>query len=152
MDFLIWVNERSLPFSVINNINDMMAIRQTSMLYWEPIIWNTSASNLYIEYNILTLTNLICLGFLLFIIGLFGLLFNKGSLIFCLISIELIFVGLNFILIFIGNLINFLTCQIFVLILLTLAASETALGLCLIIMYHNLYTNTTLRLLKNFNI
>ena len=56
-------------------------------------------------------------------------------------------VGLNFSIIFIGAFLNQPFCQILVLILLTLAAAETALGLSLVLMYYKLYKTTSIQIL-----
>jgi NADH-quinone oxidoreductase subunit K len=117
---------------------------------WEPILWNMDSTSLYLEQNIINLLTLISLGYLIFFIGFLGLLVYKGSLIFCLISIELMLISLNFAIIFIGIYIHVNFTQIFVFILLTLAAAETAIGLVLILFYHKLYTTTSLQILNKY--
>lgn len=117
------------------------------MLFWEPILWNTTAIVLYIEHQVLNIGALIFLGYLIFIIGLFGLIYYRFSLLYCLISIEVMLVGLNFSIIFIGAFLHQPFCQILVLILLTLAAAETALGLSLVLMYYKLYKTTSIQIL-----
>lgn len=120
-------------------------------LFWEPILWNVTMIDLFLEGNIINFNMYILLGFIIFLIGFFGLLLYKDSLIFCLISVELMMVGLNYTLIFIGALLNNFFCQILFLIILTLTAAETAIGLSLVLLYHKLYLTTSLRFLKFFN-
>jgi NADH-quinone oxidoreductase subunit K len=121
-------------------------------LIWEPLLWNTNSLELYIDHKpIINFISLICLGYLVFFIGFIGFFFFKGSLLFCLITIELMFVGLNFLIIFLGFYLQFFFSQLFVLCLLTLSAAETAIGLSLLLLYHKQYLTTTLRLLKTYN-
>jgi NADH-quinone oxidoreductase subunit K len=117
------------------------------MLFWEPILWNSNAANLYIEHQILNIGALICLGYLIFFIGIFGLVYYRFSLLYFLISVEVMLVGLNFSTLFIGALLHQPFCQIFVLMLLTLAAAETALGLSLVLLYYKLYKTTSIQVL-----
>lgn len=117
------------------------------MLFWEPLLWNTNGLTIFIEHQLLNISALICLGYLIFFIGIFGLIYYRFSLLYCLISIEVMLVGLNFSIIFIGNLLNQPFCQILVLILLTLAAAETALGLSLVLLYYKLYKTTSIQIL-----
>lgn len=71
-----------------------------------------------------------------FLIGCFGILFNKRSILIVLMCIEMILlsVNLNFILssIYLDDMIG----QIFSLFVLTIAAAESAIGLAILILYY----------------
>ena len=81
---------------------------------------------------------LLCLSFILFVIGLLGLFLFRRHLIIFLISLEILLLCIN---------INFVTFsvylddflgQIYVLLILTVAAAETALGLAILVIYYRL--------------
>jgi NADH-quinone oxidoreductase subunit K len=82
-------------------------------------------------FKIQILTNI-----LLFIIGSFGILLNRRSILVVLMSIELILlsVNLNFILfsVYLDDFIG----QLFSLFILVVAAAETSIGLAIVIMCH----------------
>jgi len=81
---------------------------------------------------------LLSLSFVLFVIGLLGLFLFRRHLIIFLISLEILLLCIN---------INFITFsvylddflgQIYVLLILTVAAAETALGLAILVIYYRL--------------
>ena len=73
-----------------------------------------------------------------FFIGVSGIIFNKKNAILILISVELMLLAINFV---------FLTCsvylddrigQIFALLILTVAAAESSIGLGLLVVYYRM--------------
>jgi NADH-quinone oxidoreductase subunit K len=74
----------------------------------------------------------------LFIIGVFGMFLSRKHIIIILISLELVLLSINI------NFINFsiylddFLGQIYVLLILTVAAAETALGLAILVIYYRL--------------
>jgi len=81
----------------------------------------------------------LCLAFMLFIVGMIGVLLNSKNIIKMLMSIELMLLAVS---------INFVTFsvfmmdvlgQIFVLFILTISAAEVAIGLAILVVYfrHN---------------
>ena len=76
-----------------------------------------------------------------FFLGLFGIIFNKRSIILVLLCIELILlsVNINFILfsVFLDDFIG----QVFSLFILTVAASESAIGLAILVVYYKVHYN-----------
>jgi len=78
------------------------------------------------------------LSFLLFLIGAFGMFLSRKHVIIILISLEIILLSIN---------INFVVCsvffddilgQIYALLVLTVAAAESALGLAILVIYYRL--------------
>ena len=73
---------------------------------------------------------------ILFLLGIWGIFFNRKNIIIMLMSIELMLlaVNLNFVLfsVYLDDLIG----QIFALLILTVAAAESAIGLALLVVYY----------------
>ena len=84
----------------------------------------------------LGLVEFLFISFVLFLIGVWGIILNRKNIIIILISIELILlaVNLNFILfsVFLDDLIG----QVFSLFVLTVAAAESAVGLAIVVIYY----------------
>ena len=84
----------------------------------------------------LGLVEFLFISFVLFLIGVWGILLNRKNIIIILISIELMLlaVNLNFILfsVFLDDLIG----QVFSLFVLTVAAAESAVGLAIVVIYY----------------
>tara|TARA_B100001105_G_scaffold114474_1_gene91713 strand:- start:274 stop:579 length:306 start_codon:yes stop_codon:yes gene_type:complete len=78
------------------------------------------------------------LSSVLFSISLAGIFLNRKNIIIMLMSLELMFLSINFNFIVFGNLLNDLTGQIFVFFILTVVAAESAIGLAIIVvLYRN---------------
>ncbi len=71
----------------------------------------------------------------LFVIGVFGLLVNRKSIISALMSLELILFASNINFIAFSSYLNDLVGQIFVLFVFAVAAAEIAIGLSIIVLY-----------------
>ena len=75
---------------------------------------------------------------ILFSISLAGIFLNRKNIIIMLMSLELMFLSINFNFIIFGNYLNDLTGQIFVFFILTVVAAESAIGLAIIVvLYRN---------------
>lgn len=74
-----------------------------------------------------------------FIVGLLGLVVNRGSIIRVLVCIELMLVGVNmgFMLVSVYN--DDIIGQVFGIMVLTVAAAESAIGLGILICYYRVY-------------
>jgi len=85
-------------------------------------------------------------GCSLFLLGIAGIVWNKRNLILLLICIELMFVGINFLFIYTSVYLSLYLGQIWCLLILTVAAGETAIGLSILVaayrVYHNLDYDT----------
>lgn len=75
------------------------------------------------------------LNFFLFNLGLLGIIINRQSLILILISIELMLLSINLNFIFFSFYLDDVLGELFALIVLTVAAAESAIGLAIIITF-----------------
>ena len=73
------------------------------------------------------------LSSVLFSISLAGIFLNRKNIIIMLMSLELMFLSINFNFIIFGNYLNDLVGQIFVFFILTVVAAESAIGLAIIV-------------------
>ena len=72
----------------------------------------------------------------LFIIGMIGIFLLKRNLIIILVSIELMVLGINFNFILFSVYLDDIVGQIFTLMILTVAAAESSIGLAILVMYY----------------
>lgn len=75
-------------------------------------------------------------SFLLFFTGFLGVYLSRNHIIIILISLELIILAANFNFLVFSIFLDDLMGQVYSLVILVLAASETAIGLAIIIMYY----------------
>ena len=75
------------------------------------------------------------LAAIIFTIGVVGIFLNRKNVIVILMSIELILLAVNINLVAFSIFINDLSGQIFTLFILTVAATEAAIGLAIIVVY-----------------
>ena len=83
------------------------------------------------------LTQFVCNVFL-FIIGIIGLLRNRRSILIILMCLEVLLLSLNLNFIVTSTYLDDLQGQLFSFFVLTVAASESGVGLAIIILYHKL--------------
>jgi NADH-quinone oxidoreductase subunit K len=74
----------------------------------------------------------------LFLIGTFGMFFSRKHVIIILISLELILLASNINLVIFSIFLDDILGQIYALLVLTVAAAESALGLAILIVYYRL--------------
>lgn len=72
----------------------------------------------------------------LFIIGLLGIFLLKRNIIVILMSIELVLLAVNFNFIIFSVYLDDIMGQIFTLLVLTVAAAESSIGLAILVMYY----------------
>lgn len=72
---------------------------------------------------------------ILFTIGVFGIFVNRKNVIVVLMSVELILLAVNVNLVAFSSFLGDLTGQVFALFVLTVAASEAAVGLAILVVY-----------------
>lgn len=88
----------------------------------------------------------------LFLIAIFGIVFNRRSILIVLMCIELILLSLNLNFITFSIYLDDIYGQLFSLFILTTAASESAIGLAILILYKKSRGNvvlTNVGLIKN---
>ncbi len=77
----------------------------------------------------------ISLSFALFMTGILGIVVNRKNIIVLLMSIELMLLAINYLLIVGSSAMDDLHGQIFALYILVVAASESAIGLSILVAY-----------------
>nr|YP_010007644.1 NADH dehydrogenase subunit 4L [Cavernulicola chilensis]QNR39822.1 NADH dehydrogenase subunit 4L [Cavernulicola chilensis] len=88
------------------------------------------------------------LSTMLFIIGIWGVFLNRKNILIMLISIELILLAINFTFIIFSVYLDDLVGQIFALMVLTVAASESAIGLAILVVYYRIRGNISVELIN----
>ena len=73
------------------------------------------------------------LSTIIFTISIAGIFLNRKNILVLLMSLELMFLSVNFNLITLGNYLGDLTGQVFVFFILAVAAAESAIGLAIIV-------------------
>jgi|TARA_B100000780_G_scaffold192764_1_gene135820 NADH-quinone oxidoreductase subunit K len=73
-----------------------------------------------------------------FFIGISGIIFNKKNAILVLISVELMLLAINFIFLVSSVYLDDRIGQIFALLILTVAAAESSIGLGLLVVYYRI--------------
>jgi NADH-quinone oxidoreductase subunit K len=82
------------------------------------------------------ITSLLYASTSVFLYGVFGLILYKRNLLILLMSLELLLVGVNLNFIFFSVFLDDIFGQIFALYILTVAASESAIGLAIFTVYY----------------
>jgi NADH-quinone oxidoreductase subunit K len=82
---------------------------------------------------------LIFLSIILFIIGIFGILLSRKNIILIIMCLELLLLSANFNYILFSIYLDDLIGQVFSLLILSVGASESAIGLALVISYYRTY-------------
>ncbi|MDQ2693764.1 MAG: NADH-quinone oxidoreductase subunit NuoK [Pseudomonadota bacterium] len=86
----------------------------------------------------ITLTDYLLLGAVLFCIGVAGVFINRKNVIILLMSIELMLLAVNFNFIAFSHFLSDTAGQVFVFFVLTVAAAEAAIGLAiLVVLFRN---------------
>lgn len=83
-----------------------------------------------------SLNSYLAVGFIVFLLGLFGLFRGRKSVIMMLLSLELILLAVNINLVTFSSFLGDLRGQIFTIFILTVAAAEVAIGLALLVVFH----------------
>jgi len=89
--------------------------------------------------KLLDLTSFIDIGLILCFLGICGILLNMKNILLSIISIEIMFYGINFYLITISLHHDDISGQILSLFILTIAAAESAIALALIMSYFKIF-------------
>jgi NADH:ubiquinone oxidoreductase subunit K len=78
----------------------------------------------------------IAVSLILFLLGIWGIFLNRKNILVMLMSIELMLLAVNFNLIVFSVYLDDIMGQIFALLVLTVAAAESAIGLALLVVYY----------------
>merc|ERR1712024_405893 len=85
----------------------------------------------------------------LFFIGVFGLVLNRKNILITIMSIELMLLAVNLNFIIFSMYLDDVVGYIFVLFVLTVAATESAIGLAILSVYYKLKQTIQLDVIKN---
>lgn len=86
----------------------------------------------------MSILNYFIFTFFLFCLGLFGIILNRQNIIIILMSIELLLLSINLNFIYFAVFIDDIIGQVFSLLILTVAAAESAIGLAIMIVFFKL--------------
>jgi len=86
----------------------------------------------------LNITYYLTVSTVIFFLAIFGIIVNRRSIIMVLLSIELIFLAVNLNFIVFSTYIDDLNGQMCALFILTVAASESAVGLAILVVYYRI--------------
>lgn len=89
-----------------------------------------------IPSDILMYYEYLTIGIILFILGVLGIVLNRSNLIIMLMSIELMLLAISFSMTLFSVIIDSLIGQIFTIMVLTVAAAESAIGLAILVAYY----------------
>nr|YP_010152775.1 NADH dehydrogenase subunit 4L [Aureoumbra lagunensis]QQW50423.1 NADH dehydrogenase subunit 4L [Aureoumbra lagunensis] len=92
--------------------------------------------------------NFLIVSVILFFIGFLGIVLNRKNLLLVLMSIELMFLGINLNFIIFSVFLDDILGQIFSIYVLTVAAGESAIGLAILVVYYKLRNNITVESLQ----
>lgn len=86
-------------------------------------------------------------SFILFFISLLGMFFNQKNILIMLMSLEIIFLSISFNLICSSIYMDDINGQIFALLILTVAAAESSIGLAILVIYYRIRNTITVELM-----
>jgi len=96
----------------------------------------------------INLNFLLLITIFLFTIGLLGLILNKKNFLIVIVSIELLLLAINLNFVVFSVYLDDLVGQIFVLFILTIAATESAIGLAILILYYKINNKISIDFVK----
>lgn len=98
---------------------------------------------------IININYLLNVFIMLFFIGVFGLVLNRKNILITIMSIELMLLAVNLNFIVFSIYLDDVVGYIFVLFVLTVAATESAIGLAILTVYYKLKQTIQLDIVKN---
>ncbi len=84
----------------------------------------------------ITLTHYLILASIIFVTGIVGLFMNRKNIITLLMSIEIMLLAVNINFVAFSSFMGEISGQIFTIIILTIAAAETSIGLAILVLYY----------------
>lgn len=97
---------------------------------------------------ILDQTKYLLVATILFLIGLSGIFLNRKNIIILLMSIELMLLSINFNFIIFSVFLDDIVGQLFALLILTVAAAESAIGLAILVIYYRVRGSIAIELIN----
>jgi len=94
------------------------------------------------------LMDYLTIAFILFLLGVLGIIVNRKNIIILLMSIELMLLSINFLLLTVSSFIDDLNGEIFALYILVVAAAESAIGLSILIAYYRVKGSISVRFIN----
>ena len=92
---------------------------------------------IFIKKNIfMDLVKYLAVSMILFLLGIWGIFLNRKNIIIMLMSIELMLLAVNLNFLLFSVYLDDLMGQLFALLVLTVAAAESAIGLALLVVYY----------------
>nr|NP_062504.1 NADH dehydrogenase subunit 4L [Chondrus crispus]YP_010395076.1 NADH dehydrogenase subunit 4L [Polyopes affinis]P48930.1 RecName: Full=NADH-ubiquinone oxidoreductase chain 4L; AltName: Full=NADH dehydrogenase subunit 4L [Chondrus crispus]UQJ72517.1 NADH dehydrogenase subunit 4L [Polyopes affinis]CAA83211.1 NADH-ubiquinone oxidoreductase subunit 4L [Chondrus crispus]CAA87597.1 NADH dehydrogenase (ubiquinone), subunit 4L [Chondrus crispus] len=85
---------------------------------------------------------------LLFLVSLLGIFLNQKNILVMLMSLEMMFLSISFNLIFSSIRLDDIIGQIFSLLILTVAAAESSIGLAILVIYYRIRSTITVELMN----
>nr|YP_009502221.1 NADH dehydrogenase subunit 4L [Porolithon onkodes]ASB29823.1 NADH dehydrogenase subunit 4L [Porolithon onkodes] len=96
----------------------------------------------------LTQLNCIIVSTILFLISVLGLFLNQKNILIMLMSLEMMFLSISFNLIFLSVYLDDIMGQIFAILILTVAAAESSIGLAILVVYYRIRNVITVELMS----
>nr|YP_010620211.1 NADH dehydrogenase subunit 4L [Dictyomenia sonderi]WAX04247.1 NADH dehydrogenase subunit 4L [Dictyomenia sonderi] len=84
----------------------------------------------------------------LFFISLLGMFLNQKNILIMLMSLEMLFLSISFNLIYSSFYLDDIAGQIFSLLILTVAAAESSIGLAILVVYYRVRHNITVEFMN----
>lgn len=78
------------------------------------------------------------IGVILFILGVLGIVLNRSNIIIMLMCIELMLLAISFLFLINSIILDNVLGQIFTIMILTIAAAESAIGLAILVAYYRI--------------
>ena len=95
-----------------------------------------------------TQLNCISISSLIFLISVLGIFLNQRNILVMLMSLEMMFLSISFNLIFSSIHLDDIVGQIFSLLILTVAAAESSIGLAILVVYYRIRNTITVELMN----
>nr|AHB34964.1 NADH dehydrogenase subunit 4L [Neoporphyra perforata]AHB35413.1 NADH dehydrogenase subunit 4L [Neoporphyra perforata]AIB08101.1 NADH dehydrogenase subunit 4L [Neoporphyra perforata]AIB08190.1 NADH dehydrogenase subunit 4L [Neoporphyra perforata]AIB08247.1 NADH dehydrogenase subunit 4L [Neoporphyra perforata] len=86
--------------------------------------------------------------FFLFFLGVLGIFLNQKSIIIVIMSLEIMFLSVSFNFIYFSIYLDNIIGQLFALAILTVAASESSIGLAILVVYYRIRNTITIELMS----
>ena len=90
----------------------------------------------------------ISISSLIFLISVLGIFLNQKNILVMLMSLEMMFLSISFNLIFSSIHLDDIVGQVFSLLILTVAAAESSIGLAILVVYYRIRNTITVELMN----